>query len=315
MRTHAARDHHGVWVHLQDPRMVAPTAVLDDDVPDVHEELGVARRAVYRPRDRRPRHVQGLDHIAIQRRADHRLVVRGQHGVLVAAEDASALAHGKEHQVLLIGRGLDQRPAENRRGALQGEAVAARAQRLASPRLVAVFQVPAGGAILQAHRPFVVLLVALRVGAEATLGRRATVALFGARRLDPRRHLRVCHGDGSRRSGARGVATPLGLPRPLPILARGALWLALRPILALLVALHAGAAAATLLAAILPVRGALLGHPGGGAGRPGAQLLASPRLAVRVRHVRTARDALGLASGPTVVLPEALRADLRAALG
>mmetsp|Transcript_69395 Transcript_69395/g.184442 ORF Transcript_69395/g.184442 Transcript_69395/m.184442 type:complete len:248 (-) Transcript_69395:827-1570(-) len=102
--------------------------------------------------------------------------------------------------------------------------------------------------------------------------------------------------------------------------ARGARVRAGRPPRVLLVALHAGAAAAHRVGAALPARAAPLLHPvrdrlrlhRGDAGRPGPQLRAVPVARVGVEEVG-ARLARLPAAGPLRGLPEARRARLPAA--
>mmetsp|Transcript_53966 Transcript_53966/g.152943 ORF Transcript_53966/g.152943 Transcript_53966/m.152943 type:complete len:202 (+) Transcript_53966:603-1208(+) len=198
--------------------MIAPTAIFYHDVPDVDEELGIACRAVDRPGDRSRGNMDGLDFFALVV-ADHGLVVSGQHSVLIATEDARTPAHRIPDHIDLIGRGHDQGEAEERWGALQGEAVAARAQRLATPSLVVVIQMAAGCAILQAHSKIVILLVALCVHSKAALRGRAILDPIGALLLHPRSDLACCHHGCRRCLRAHGLATPVRTPRLGGILA------------------------------------------------------------------------------------------------
>mmetsp|Transcript_3348 Transcript_3348/g.8052 ORF Transcript_3348/g.8052 Transcript_3348/m.8052 type:complete len:261 (+) Transcript_3348:775-1557(+) len=260
--------------------MVAPAAVLHDHIPNVHEELSVPRRTVDRPRDRGRRHVQGLHLDAVGALAQVSLVVRGQHGILIAAEDAGTLAQSHLHDAELVGGGLDQGPAEQRREALQGEALALGAERLAAPRLVVVLRVAAGRAARQARRPVLILLVALRAGCQAALGVRAILVSRGALLLDPLCDLSPLSSAARGSARASGVAAPCRLPRLGRILARGARSLALMPVRALRVALLARIGAALLLAAVLPSVGALIRDPRCRPRRPRAELLARPRLPV-----------------------------------
>mmetsp|Transcript_23773 Transcript_23773/g.67278 ORF Transcript_23773/g.67278 Transcript_23773/m.67278 type:complete len:324 (+) Transcript_23773:222-1193(+) len=218
VQAHAFRDHDCIRVDLQDPSVIAPAAILYHDVPDVDEELGIACRAVDRPGDRSRGNMDGLDFFALVV-ADHGLVVSGQHSVLIATEDARTPAHRIPDHIDLIGRGHDQGEAEERWGALQGEAVAARAQRLAAPSPVVVLHMEAGGAILHAHPKVVILLIALLVHSEAALRGRAIIEACGARLWHPFSDL-PCSGHGRRRClRAHGLATPVRTPRLGGILA------------------------------------------------------------------------------------------------
>mmetsp|Transcript_2369 Transcript_2369/g.7555 ORF Transcript_2369/g.7555 Transcript_2369/m.7555 type:complete len:577 (+) Transcript_2369:222-1952(+) len=317
-------DDHGVGVGLDGPVCGLVTPVPLHGFPDVHEERRVSRSAVLAAADGRRLEVDSLQRT--ERTVPQACPpVGAEGGVVVAGEDADALGELVAHEVRLLVVEPEDGEAEERGGA--PSPWCASAQLFATPRLVGllVHQLAVDlhllplSATRQTTSPLVVvpvtlhalLLAAPRV--EAVLRPRLAAVLLHplarasdrdrsfARRPAPERRavpgvvVVVVHVD-------TGVATDQALGR----------------VLVLLEALHAGADATPQFRTVLAVASARLGNPFGRrrgprwyAGRPHAQLLAVPRIAIRIGRVWP-WNAASLAARPGSVLPVASGAGLRA---
>mmetsp|Transcript_121515 Transcript_121515/g.349247 ORF Transcript_121515/g.349247 Transcript_121515/m.349247 type:complete len:495 (+) Transcript_121515:245-1729(+) len=315
--TDSLGDEHRVRVSLDGPLVVAPLVKLDDLVPHVHEEPRVTGRAVHRRLDNSGLHLHGLDLVAPRVLAEGHDAVRGEDVVLVTCEDAKGVVHLALHDGHLVAAGASEGEAVERRGAFDGEADSLRAKLLARPSLVVVRRILALHTVRLASRPPRILLIADGVHAMATLRLRAVLVLVGALLDGP-----LGEHASLRRWGRSPGADLLAVPTSLPwvrLLAGRTMVFALCPVgrfdraalrVTLVVTIEAALGRGTILARL----GALLPDPALRAGREWAQLLARPRVRVNVHQVRGAREALGLTRCPILVLFEALRPSLLAAL-
>mmetsp|Transcript_54193 Transcript_54193/g.116337 ORF Transcript_54193/g.116337 Transcript_54193/m.116337 type:complete len:397 (-) Transcript_54193:1175-2365(-) len=254
-------EEHSIGINFYGPIEVPESPKQDDLVPSCHEQLRISRCSILRDSNRDLRDLMGLERAIDTRRSamrggahsDHPI---GEDVVPVACENSRTNLHLRGQQTRLVA--CSPHDGEAVEGGIPDErqAPTARAQCLATPRLVAILGIRGRGALFLARSPIFALLVALVAHAQAALGLAAVFAKPGA-------PLRYPLGDDaaarprvsslSRWWSARAdlCASPGLLPTPVLRHPWRAAVLALRPKVVLLETLHPGLGATLRLAAVL----------------------------------------------------------------
>mmetsp|Transcript_47128 Transcript_47128/g.126059 ORF Transcript_47128/g.126059 Transcript_47128/m.126059 type:complete len:268 (+) Transcript_47128:266-1069(+) len=132
VRPHAPRQKNSIRVNLQGPVVIPEPTSGDNLVPHSHEQLCVPRGAVLGDAHGDLGDQHDLDDLAVLGGAN-RGILRSEHLVAVAAEDASVLPQLHLHEAHLVAARHEEREAEERGPILDGQAPALRAHGVAAP--------------------------------------------------------------------------------------------------------------------------------------------------------------------------------------